>query len=108
MAHSELAAQIPDEPTDLANVAAVTLANQIGLEWAAPVFNGGSPIIDYRLWFDDATDGSSFQILEPALTSVSYTAVSLVQGSTYQFKVEARNLYGYSALMSNTVTILAA
>ena len=36
-----------------------------------------------------------------------FTASSLQSGSTYNFKVESRNLVGYS-LMSNTATILAA
>lgn len=45
--------------------------------------------------------------MEETLTVTSYTAQNMVQGSTYKFKVEVRNLYGYSAF-SNTVTILAA
>jgi hypothetical protein len=44
-----LAAQIPDKPVLLANVPAITLADRIGLTWVSPEFNGGSPIIDYRL-----------------------------------------------------------
>lgn len=36
-----MAAQIPDEPTDLENVPLNTNANQIGLQWIEPVFNGG-------------------------------------------------------------------
>ena len=83
-----LAAQIPDAPTDLANVPADTTSSQIGLSWVAPVFDGGSPLIDYRLWTDDAT-GGDFNVLEQSLTSLSYTAVGLTQGATYRFKVEA-------------------
>jgi hypothetical protein len=71
------------------------------------VFDGGSPIIDYRVYFDDAT-GGSFTVLAESVTDLTYTATSLVQGSTYSFKVEVRNAYGYSAAFSNTVSILAA
>jgi hypothetical protein len=103
---SELAAQIPDAPTDLADAPAITLATQIGLTWNAPAFNGGSPI-DYRLWFDDATSGTTFTEVASGLTVLTYTVTGLVEGSTYQFYVEARNLYGYS-LSNSAVTILAA
>jgi hypothetical protein len=82
---SELAAQIPDAPISLANVPSITLADQIGLTWAAPVFDGGSPIIDYKLWFDDAT-GSTFEVLADDL-QLSYTTLGLVQGSVYTFNV---------------------
>jgi hypothetical protein len=37
----------------------------------------------------------------------NYLATSLTSGTTFEFKVEARNEYGYSAY-SNTVTLLAA
>jgi hypothetical protein len=60
----------------------ITNANQIGLTWLAPVFDGGSPVIDYRLWTDDAT-GADFIVQEESITSLSYTVQSLTQGSTY-------------------------
>jgi hypothetical protein len=82
-----LAAQIPDSPTNLANVAEITDSNSIGLTWSAPIFDGGSALIDYRVWFDDATDGVTFTELASGLTDTSYTADSLTQGLTYQFKI---------------------
>jgi len=82
-----LAAQIPDAPTDLVTVPAVTTANQIGLSWVAPAFNGGSSVLDYAVWYDDATNGVTFTEFASGLTDLSYTAAGLVQGSTYKFKV---------------------
>ena len=73
-----LAAQIPDPPIYLADVPAATKADRIGLVWQPPIFNGGSPIIDYRLWYDDAT-GSNFIVREEGL-QLSYTALNLVKG----------------------------
>jgi len=102
---SELAAQVPDAPIALADVPSITLADRIGLTWQPPLFNGGSPIIDYRLWYDNAT-GATFTIIANNL-QLSYTALNLVQGKTYTFKVEAYNIYGYSAY-SVPVSILAA
>ena len=100
---TELAAQIPDEPTGLSNVAEVTLADRAGLTWTAPVFDGGSPVIDYRVWYDNASAGASFVELVSGLQSTSYTATGLTQGQTYRFKVESRNAYGYSATFSQEI-----
>jgi cellulose 1,4-beta-cellobiosidase len=100
-----LAAQEPDAPTILANVPGVTLRDQIGLNWVAPVFVGGSPLLDYRVWTDDS--GGAFVELTSGLTGTSYTATGLTQGLVYSFYVEARNIYGYSVI-SNTASILAA
>lgn len=52
---SVLAAQIPDAPENLQNVPSDTSANQIGLTWDPPTFDGGSPVIDYRLWYDNGS-----------------------------------------------------
>jgi hypothetical protein len=100
-----LAAQIADKPTDLVNVPAITLADQIGLSWVAPVFNGGSPVLDYAIWYDNA--GQTYIELVNGLTSASYTATGLTQGLTYKFKVETRNAYGYG-FFSDVLTVLAA
>jgi hypothetical protein len=45
--------------------------------------------------------------LVSGLSSLEYTATSLTQGATYQFKVEARNSYGLS-FFSNIISVLAA
>jgi hypothetical protein len=82
-----LAAQIPDAPINLSNVEEITDSDSIGLSWSAPVFDGGSALIDYRLWFDDATNGVTFTELASGLTATSFTANSLTQGLTYQFKI---------------------
>ena len=82
-----LAAQIPDAPTSLANQQTITSASQIGLTWAPPVFNGGSSVIDYRVWCDNASSGTSFTVVQAGIVSASYTATGLTKGKTYQFKV---------------------
>jgi hypothetical protein len=54
------AAQIPDAPENLRSDPLITDAYQIGLVWDPPSFDGGSPVIDYKLWFDDASGGTTF------------------------------------------------
>jgi hypothetical protein len=78
---------------------------QIGLTWYAGTENGGTPVIDYRLWY--AIESGSYSILEASLTSTSYVALSLTSGTTYKFKVQSSNAFGYSDF-SDEVEILAA
>jgi hypothetical protein len=56
----------------------ITNANQVGLAWNAPSFAGGSPVIDYRLWYDNSNGGTAFQELSNSISALSYT----VQGLT--------------------------
>jgi len=80
-----LSAQVTDLPTGLADVPSITLANQIGLTWVTPVFIGGSPLIDYRVLYDNAVVDGPQLVLVSGLTSTSYTATGLTQGSVYTF-----------------------
>jgi len=91
----------------LSNDATLTSANQIGIKWTAPNFNGGSPLIDYRVWYDSATNGITFSVLQESVAVSEYLATGLTQGLVYQFKVESRNAYGFS-VYSDTVSILTA
>ena len=91
---------------NLENVSAITSGSQVGLQWTAPAFEGGSPVVSYRVWFDNAT-GSVWEVKEETISETSYTATGLTQGQTYLFKVEAQNAYGYS-FFSNVVEVLSA
>jgi hypothetical protein len=91
-----LAAQIPDEPTNLIEKPGETTSTQIGLSWDAPNFNGGSPILDYRIWYDNGLGGTENFVELATVSELTYLATGLTQGNLYQFYVESRNLYGYS------------
>jgi len=85
---------------------AVTTASVIGITWADGPSTGGSPIIDYRVSFDQSI--STWVVLETGVLTKSYqTDVTLTPGATYSFRVEARNSVGYS-LVSSSVQVLAA
>jgi hypothetical protein len=43
---------VPDPPINLANVVLETNGDQIGLIWSSGLNQGGTPIIDYRIYFD--------------------------------------------------------
>ncbi len=59
-------------PTDLANEVQITDADSIGVKWLAPAFNGGSPIIDYRLWLS-LVGSPSFTIVAESIVETAYT-----------------------------------
>ena len=81
--------------------------DRIGLEWLDGASNGGSSIIDYQVWFDNGDGSGSYTLLTSSLTLREYLAVGLYSGTTYSFKVKARNSVGFSEL-SDSIEILAA
>ena len=90
------AAEIPDAPINLANVPEVTTAYQIGLAWNEGVYNGGSPVLDYKLSFKDESE-SVFTIYESNIEANTITVTGLMPSVTYQFLVQSRNLVGESS-----------
>lgn len=78
---------VTDAPINLANVAAITNGEQIGLAWTAGLADGGSPLIDYRISYDRGLGTGVFVELVSGLTTNTYTAIGLARGTTYKFVV---------------------
>jgi hypothetical protein len=95
----------PDAPVGLAEVIANRTPTSISIVWTAGPANGGTEVLDYRLSFDQGSD--DFLVLEEVVNSLTFTATSLQAGTIYKFKLEARNIYGYSAF-SETLEVLCA
>lgn len=95
----------PDAPLSLANNPAITNAARVGITWTAGLSNGGTPIIDYTVLWDQGTGNWVIRI--SGLTTTSYTISQLSMGTTYSFKVLARTSYGFST-NSTTISVLAA
>ena len=96
---------IPDAPLSVANLPLITSGSQIGVIWSEGAMNGGAEVLDYKVWSDQATD--TFIDVGTGITATQFTITSLIAGNTYKIKVQARNIYGYSA-DSEVVSILAA
>ena len=96
----------PDVPLNLRNDDTITNADQAGLLWEEGASNGGTPVLDYRVWLYDEASGSD-QVLVSNVLGTAYTHTGLTQGTTYTYKVQARNAYGYSG-MSEPTSILAS
>lgn len=65
---------------------------------------GYSEILDYRISM--AVTGESFSVLASTVNQY-YLAEGLISGTIYDFKIEARNIYGYSEF-SNVISLLCA
>ena len=109
------AAEVPDAPLLLQNVAEQTTASQIGVQWNEGAYNGGSQVLDYELSYAVAQLTENSPIIDPLVYSVYDSSVSstdlivlsLSAGQVYSIRVRARNLVGYSGY-SAPVSILAA
>jgi hypothetical protein len=68
-------------------------ATDLELEWDAP-FNGGAAIIDYRISYDEST--GNWIYLQSYIIERDFLVTGLLNAVTYTFKIEARNVYGFS------------
>lgn len=74
-----------DEPTAITETVASRTATSITFTWTAPATNGGTPVIDYTIFFDQAL--STYTLRASGITATSYTAELLTPRLTYKFKV---------------------
>jgi hypothetical protein len=87
---------VPDAPLSLTNDAIVTSRSQIRFTWQDGISNGGKPVLEYRVNYDQAL-GAGYIILYSGVTVKEYLAsVNIQGGKIYKFTVEARNVIGYS------------
>lgn len=95
----------PDAPVDLTETVAERTSSSITFSWSEGATNGGTPVLDYRVSYDQSID--DYVVLTSLLDQLTYTASGLTFGNTYKFKVEARNSFGYS-VYSEVASILCA
>ena len=100
------AATNPDVPTSIQRNEGSTTKTQVAFTWLVPTDDGGDSVIDYTIEMDTSNSGS-FTEIASGVTSTSYTKTGLNEGTSYQFKVKARNSFGYSSY-SSAFTIIAA
>jgi hypothetical protein len=95
----------PDAPINLAENVALRTKSTLALTWENAPFIGGADIIDYRISI--AVQGGSYSVLASGLVNPIYTATGLTAGIIFEFKVESRNSYSFSAY-SDVITLLCA
>lgn len=96
----------PDAPTTLAENVAQRSATNIGLTWVKASEEGGTPVIDYQLWYRSQYT-LTFTEVDANILTESYLMTALTTGVTYTFKVTARNSHGLSPY-STEVSVLCA
>ena len=102
---SIIAATIPGVVTAITRDEVNTSKTQVAFTWTAPTSTGGSAVIDYTIMWDQGT-GTYIQVAA-GVTTTSYTKTGLTAGTTYNFKVQARNVIGVGSLTS-AFSIVAA
>lgn len=85
----------PDAPLNLADQPLYTSASKIVLSWQQGLANGGTPVIDYTLWYNQGSAINTWIVLADQLTLTEYEA-ALTMGTLYSFKVQSRNAFGHS------------
>ena len=93
----------PGPPTDLR--AGIGGYNEVPLQWTAPTYVGGSPIIGYNVY----VDRSGTPVNSTPITSTSYDVTGLAyRDSIFSFVVRAVNKGGVSAASNETYAFLEA
>lgn len=82
-------ARPPDAPMILA---ATPGDSEVGLSWAAPSSDGGSPITNYRIFRGTSPGSETF--LTMVGNVLTYLDAGLVNGQTYYYNLTARNAVG--------------
>ena len=100
-----VAATVPQAPSALTRDDANTSKTQVAFTWSAPTDNGGVAVIDYSISWDQGT--STYVSLATGVTLSTYLKTGLTAGTTYKFKVSARNSIGTGSL-SSEFSIVAA
>lgn len=100
-----MAATLPGQPVNLSRKSSDE--QSITIQWNEPIENGGSPILDYQVSWDEGTAGS-FTSLGSTLNSSEFSpAQKLTTGVTYRFKIRAVNYIG-TGPDSNVISLIAA
>ncbi len=68
-------------------------SGQVKLAWSAPTDNGGSAVVDYVI--ERSTDGATWTTVNDGVsTATTFTVDGLTNGTSYHFRVTARNSAG--------------
>ena len=96
-------ATLPGTPT---GVTAIVAGPKIQLSWTPPESNGGSPIVNYAVYYRN-TRTSKWTMLSRSASVIPSAVAQLPRGASYVFRVVAINGVGASpfSTLSNIVTL---
>ncbi len=96
-----LAQTVPDPPTALTAIPGSLVLSSMVLSWTIPVFDGGSPITEFEIWWEQGGTGSWY--IYGKTTETSYSITGLTEATIYNFVVRANNSIG-SSLNSSRIS----
>lgn len=93
---SIMPAELPTPPTNPQMISSTS--STIHLEWFDPVSNGGTPISDYQIYWDNGSSGSQFELLASTTLGMNsyFQQSGLEAGVYYTYKIRAVNHIGAS------------
>ena len=92
--YSVIAATTPDPPNTFVRDSAQTTKSQVAFNWQPPPSDGGTPVIDYTIEFDNGL--ATFIPAASGIANTNHIQTGLSEGTQYTFRVKARNAVGYS------------
>ncbi len=93
----------PSAPAAPQNLIATSGNAQVSLSWAAPLSDGGSPIIDYRI-YRGITSNSEELLATVGANTITYTDTSVINGQTYYYYIKAVNSVGESSASNEVIS----
>jgi large repetitive protein len=96
------ATSAPSEPQA---VTATPAAGSVRLAWSAPASNGGSAITDYTIESSSDAGTTWATITRSASTATAFVVTGLTTGTSYVFRVSAKNVVGSSTPSSPTTAV---
>ncbi|MFA6190248.1 MAG: DUF2341 domain-containing protein [Candidatus Staskawiczbacteria bacterium] len=91
---------LPTEPTEPLNVATEVKSSSIKLTWSDPASTGGSAITDYVIEYQLTTGGTWATFDDGVSIDKFATVTGLSNGTSYDFRVSAKNIIGTSGASS--------
>ncbi len=84
-------------PTQPTNVVARAGDKVVNLSWTAPATSNGSAIVDYVIEYRKSTDAAWIVYADSVTAATTAVVANLLNGTTYAFRVTAKNGAGLSA-----------
>lgn len=96
---------IPGAPT---SVTPTQQNSQISLAWTAPASNGGSSLTDYLIDYSSDSGSNWTTFSDSVSTSTSLVVTGLTNGTSYIFRVSAKNVAGTGLPSTSSATVTPA
>ena len=98
----------PGAPGVVTNVTGTAGIGQISVTWSAPVSNGGSALTDYTVQYSSNSGGTWTTFADGVSTATSTTVTGLSAGTSYTFRVLAKNTIGDGPYSAASAAVSAA